>query len=104
MKAPDRIYIAETPNKLIEIWSDEPIEPKPYITEHEYIRKDIVDETIKTAEDHAYFAGQEKFREKLIEWASKILGQVSDMGFDDEDVEHGYTRALQDIIDKINSL
>lgn len=39
MKAPDKIYIAETPNKLIEIWSEEPIEPKPYITEHEYIRK-----------------------------------------------------------------
>lgn len=42
MKAPDKIYIAETPNKLIEIWSDEPIEPKPYITEHEYIRKDAL--------------------------------------------------------------
>lgn len=39
MKVPDKIYIAETPNKLIEIWSEEPIEPKPYITEHEYIRK-----------------------------------------------------------------
>ena len=42
MKAPDKIYIAETPNKLIEIWSDEPIESKPYITEHEYIRKDAL--------------------------------------------------------------
>lgn len=49
--------------------------------EHEYIRKDA-----------------------LIEWASNMLGQVSDMGFDDGDVEHGYTRALEDIIDKINSL
>ena len=42
MKAPDKIYIAETPNKLIEIWSDEPIESKPHITEHEYIRKDTL--------------------------------------------------------------
>ena len=40
--APDKIYIAETPNKLIEIWSEEPIESKPYITEHEYIRKDAL--------------------------------------------------------------
>ena len=40
--APDKIYIAETPNKLIEIWSDEPIEKKSYITEHEYIRKDAL--------------------------------------------------------------
>lgn len=45
--APDKIYIAETPNKLIEIWSEEPIEPKPYITEHEYIRKDALLEWAK---------------------------------------------------------
>lgn len=42
MKAPDIIYTDGTPNKLIEIWSDEPIESKPYITEHEYIRKDAL--------------------------------------------------------------
>ena len=42
MKAPYKIYIAETPNKLIEIWSEKPIESKPYITEHEYIRKDAL--------------------------------------------------------------
>lgn len=47
MNAPDKIYIAETPNKLIEIWSDEPIESKPYITEHEYIRKDALLEWAK---------------------------------------------------------
>ena len=47
MKAPDKIFIAETPNKLIEIWSDEPIESKPYITEHEYIRKDALIEWLK---------------------------------------------------------
>lgn len=48
MNAPDKIYIAETPNKLIEIWSDEPIEPKPYITEHEYIRKEALTEWLKS--------------------------------------------------------
>lgn len=60
MEAPDKIYIAETPNKLIEIWSDEPIEPKPYITEHEYIRKDAILEwannweKIGVSDDFAY--------------------------------------------------
>ena len=107
MKAPDKIYLVEWDNKGISEY-ETPWSPAPYenrnCKNHKYIRKDIVDETIKTAEDHSYFAGQEKFREKLIEWASKSLGQVSDMGFDDGDVEHGYTRALQDIIDKINSL
>lgn len=42
MKVPDKIYIAETPNKLIEIWSEEPVEPKRYIIEHEYIHKDAL--------------------------------------------------------------
>ena len=96
--APDKIYLNRRHPEPF--W----FKDKQIDSDVEYIRKDIVDETIKTAEDHAYFAGQEKFREKLIEWASKMLGQVSDMGFDDGDVEHGYTRALQDIIDKINSL
>lgn len=31
----------------------------------EYIRKDVVDDMIKTAEDHAYFAGSEAIRDKL---------------------------------------
>ena len=43
-------------------------------------------------------------KDALIEWASKKLGQVSDMGFDDGDVEHGYTRALQDVLGKLNSM
>ena len=37
----------------------------------EYIRKDLVDEMLKTAEDHAFFAGQEKLREKLLVWAKE---------------------------------
>ena len=31
----------------------------------EYIRKDIVDDMLATAEDHAYFAGSENAKEKL---------------------------------------
>ncbi len=43
-------------------------------------------------------------KDALLEWASDRLGMVSDLGFDDGDVEHGYIRALQDLIDKLNSL
>jgi len=50
MKTPDKIYIAETPNKLIEIWSEEPTESKPYVTEHEYIRKGAL---LEWAKEHA---------------------------------------------------
>ncbi len=70
MKAPDKVYIRsrafETP------WPAYIDENANYGGE-QYIRKDIVDETIKTAEEHAYFAGQEKFREELIEWAKFVL-------------------------------
>lgn len=55
MNAPDKIYIAETPNKLIEIWSDEPIESKPYIKEHEYIRKEALLEWAKEHYDRLKF-------------------------------------------------
>ena len=57
MKAPNMIYIAETPNKLIEIWSEEPIESKPYITEHEYIRKDALLEWAKEQKTLMEFGG-----------------------------------------------
>lgn len=33
----------------------------------EYIRKDVVDEMLKTAEDHAYFSGSEAMRNKMLE-------------------------------------
>lgn len=79
---PDKIYIAETPNKLIEIWSDEPIEPKPYITEHEYIRKDA-----------------------LQEWAKEMKEQVG-LGLNAYDMgeENGKADMLNALIDKLNSL
>ena len=75
MKAPDKVYVKKEKNNVVyslSIQYDNGGE--------EYIRKDIVDETIKTAEDHAYFAGQEKFREKLMEWAKEnrdSLGRLS---------------------------
>lgn len=37
----------------------------------EYIRKDIVDNMLATAEDHAYFAGSESTREELKKEANK---------------------------------
>lgn len=64
MKAPDKLF-------RVNGWLTDEYPPKAesYI---EYIRKDIVDETIKTAEDHAYFAGREKLRETLLEWAKAV--------------------------------
>ena len=72
MNAPDKIYIAETPNKIIEIWSDEPAEPKPYITEHEYIRKDallvFLNERRKgLSSGDSFVAGERKMLKEIIE-------------------------------------
>lgn len=77
MKAPDKIYVAES---LIKTPYGNEWSPTPYVSREntEYIRKDTVDEIIKTAEDHAYFAGQEKLREKLIKWAKAEKGNCSD--------------------------
>lgn len=63
----------------------------------EYIRKDIVDETIKTAEDHAYFAGQEKFREKLMEWIQEARAIPH---------ENAIARdlAFQEVVNHLNSM
>ena len=62
----------------------------------EYIRKDVVDEMVKSAEDHAFFAGQEKFREKLLEWAN-TMKRICKRA---EPIEKAY----QTMIDKIESL
>lgn len=72
---PDKIYVQPNAHDR---WSEGNMPNDNFV---EYIRKDA-----------------------LMEWASKMLGQVSDMGFDDGDVEHGYTRALEDVIDKLNSM
>ena len=55
---PERIYLFDCNETMT----------TPLEGDTEYIRKDIVDEMIKTAEDHAYFAGSEYAREEVIEW------------------------------------
>lgn len=66
MKAPDKIYVASYNGEAFShSWTMEPLGDT---TATEYIRKEIFDETVATAEEHAYFAGQEKFRERLLEW------------------------------------
>ena len=71
MKAPDKIYLQTNKGETLSSkWTTIPFRD---FENTEYISKDIVDETIKTAEDHAYFAGQEKFRKELIEWANFVL-------------------------------
>ena len=63
--APDKIWV--TPSEMTDLLSE-----KRHDYDVAYIRKDIVDEMIKSAEDHAFFAGQEKLREKLIKWAEDM--------------------------------
>lgn len=73
--------------------------------EQEYIRKDVVDETIKSAEDHAYFAGQEKFREKLLEWVkNKITEAEIAMDTADDPAIWGQRNAFKQVLDKLNSM
>lgn len=79
MKAPDKIYIQTNAGETISSkWTTIPFRD---FENTEYISKNT-----------------------LIEWASNMLGQVSDMGFDDGDVEHGYTRALQDVIEHLKKM
>ena len=66
MKALDKIFVP-TRFQLVDC-----LRVKESDTDVEYIRKDIVDETIKAAEDHAYFAGREKLRGTLLEWAKAV--------------------------------
>lgn len=104
MKVPKNVFLAkrlDDPNQLSPYWHDTQF----LIDEIKYIRKDIVDETIKTAEDHAYFAGKEKMREELLEWAKKMKEQVS-IGLNEYDMgeENGKAEMLNKLIEKIQSL
>lgn len=95
MKAPKKIYIQTNAGEAFSSkWTTIPFRD---FENTEYIRKDIVDETIKTAEDHAYFAGQEKFREKLLKCINEIRAIPH---------ENAVARdlAFQEIINKINSI
>ena len=53
---PERIYLFDCNDAMT----------TPLEGDTEYIRKDIVDEIIKTAEDHAYFAESEYARKEVI--------------------------------------
>lgn len=89
MEAPDKIYI-EIDNKAHVYFG---LQPENAV---EYIRKDIVDETVMSAEDHAYFAGQEKFRERLLVWVENMKRTCKGT----ESIEKAY----QTMIDKISEL
>lgn len=100
MKAPNKIYLNRR-------------HPEPYWfkdkqldSDVEYFCKDIVDETIKIAEDHAYFAGQEKFREKLTEWAKEKLEDLKGLLDTDpyKEVYVGQCEVYKELIDKLNSI
>ena len=63
MDFPERIYLIDcNPSFAIKQEGDT-----------EYIRKDVVDNMLQVAEDHAYLAGQEAMREKLIDKACEWL-------------------------------
>lgn len=87
--APDKIFIHRRDISFSEVREDS--------SDIEYIRKDTVDEIIKTAEDHAYFAGQEKLREKLIKWAKAEKGKCSSE-------TQLYAMFMNTLIKKLNSV
>ena len=96
MEVSDNISVREYPDGIIRV--EEKNKGRDGVAStviQEYIRKDIVYETVKTAEDHAYFAGQEKLREKMLEWAK-------------EKEEYALTRAVKlaykTMIDKIEEI
>lgn len=98
---PDKVYVKKEKNNVVYSLSVQYDNGGV-----EYIRKDIVDETIKTAEDHAYFAGQEKFREKLIKWLDEQLTIIvkQTLLHPDDDVFWGQRNAYKQMKDKLNSL
>lgn len=68
----DKIYIQ--PNAHDRWWEGD----KPNDNFVEYIRKDISDKTIELAEDHAFFAGSEAMREKVLDLAEKHYEKFQD--------------------------
>jgi len=96
MKAPDKLYIGRRNyGPLVGGWKSQPFTSEE-IESIEYIRNDVVDEMLKTAEDHAYFAGKEKIREALLEWAKEMKRICKGA----KPIEKAY----QTVIDKIESL
>lgn len=118
MKTPDKIFVP-----VVYLGPEEGYCPSPIwwkkdkSHEHEevigsiiYIRKDLVDEkpktaeeTIQLAEDHAYFAGKEKLREGLLEWVKEKMLEYEALS-DNDAVRWGQRNALKQVIDKLNSM
>lgn len=86
---PDKIYIQEGAILRTE---------NTYDNDVCYVRKDIVDDTIATAEDHAYFAGKEKMREELLEFVNKKLQESADR------LDFRANQAYAEVFDKLNSM
>lgn len=105
-KAPDKIYVKEFDEGINQMWSSIKATETTAIAQHEYIRKNLVDETVKTAEDHAYFAGREKLRETLLEWAREKYEEYDRrlVGFPDDGTYWGQRNAFQQMLDKLNSM
>lgn len=105
MTAPEKIYVREYPDGVARFWEERKKDDVVATISHEYIRKDVVDETIKSAEDHAYFAGQEKFREKLLEWVKNKITEA-DIAMDtaDDPAIWGQKNAFKQVLDKLNSI
>ena len=104
MKTPDKIYLEKSlsyPDRLHSQWY-----PNDVIGGGiEYIRKDLSDKTIELAEDHAYFAGHENFRENVLEWA-KVQKEKIGIGLAEYDMvkENGKLEVLNALIEKIKTL
>ena len=97
MDASDKIYIAEhNANVQTGYFSRN----RDNIFTQEYIRKDIVDDMLKTAEDHAYFAGKEKLREAILEMLDEAITHLSDGSL----ASYYESLAYQDIKEKIQLL
>ena len=101
MKAPDKVFFPNDINLLTKI--SLVIKQKGDVC---YIRKDLVDEMVKSAEDHAYFAGRERFREEMLEWLEALKAQSLELREEGcGDVFYGaHIAILEETIHKIESL
>lgn len=98
MNAPDKLFLH--PNNKGDIgasWLKFPITNEDVT----YIRKDIADEMVKSAEDHAYFAGQEKLRETLLEWAKENHKRMVEVHSDYTKIYDEYFRGLTEKIESL---
>jgi hypothetical protein len=103
---PDKIYIQ--PRTIDKLPQQNIVYTKQLSdTSIEYIRKDFADEMVKLAEDHAYFAGQENLREKLLDWAKEKYNKAYKLHLkkgDNYAYGQGKMDAYQKLIDKLNSI